>query len=150
VLLDVVYNHFGPSGNYIPAFAKAFHTQRHKTDWGDAINFDLYYGGKSALEPAGENPETHLPPVTEETPQFRDIHIAHLICRGAKRAIVLQGLPEMPLRDLTLNDVSITSQQGVQVTDAENVSFENVRVDQRTGEALKTVRVQNSRLDLTQ
>jgi len=117
---------------------------------GDAINFDLYYGGKSALEPAGENPETHLPPVTEETPQFRDIHITHLICRGAKRAIVLQGLPEMPLRDLTLNDVSITSQQGVQVTDAENVSFENVRVDQRTGEALKTVRVQNSRLDLTQ
>ena len=40
VLLDVVYNHFGPDGNYLPAYAPQTHTNRHKTDWGDAINFD--------------------------------------------------------------------------------------------------------------
>src|SRR5208282_2999700 len=40
VLLDVVYNHFGPNGNYIPKFAKAFHSRKHGTDWGEAINFD--------------------------------------------------------------------------------------------------------------
>ena len=40
VLLDVVYNHFGPDGNFLPAYAPALFTDRHKTPWGDAINFD--------------------------------------------------------------------------------------------------------------
>ena len=40
VLLDVVYNHFGPEGNYLHALAPAFFTDRHKTPWGAAINFD--------------------------------------------------------------------------------------------------------------
>jgi len=40
VLLDVVYNHFGPDGNYLHAYAKAFFTERHHTPWGAAINFD--------------------------------------------------------------------------------------------------------------
>jgi malto-oligosyltrehalose trehalohydrolase len=39
VLLDVVYNHFGPSGNYLPRYAADFFTSRHRTPWGDAINF---------------------------------------------------------------------------------------------------------------
>ena len=40
VMLDVVYNHFGPEGNYLHAYAREFFTDRHKTPWGDAINFD--------------------------------------------------------------------------------------------------------------
>ncbi len=40
VLIDVVYNHFGPSGNYLRAYAASFFTDRHRTPWGDAINFD--------------------------------------------------------------------------------------------------------------
>ena len=40
VLLDVVYNHFGPDGNYLPVYAPAFFTDRHKTPWGAAINYD--------------------------------------------------------------------------------------------------------------
>jgi maltooligosyltrehalose trehalohydrolase len=40
ILLDVVYNHFGPEGNYLHAYAPQFFTNRHKTPWGDAINFD--------------------------------------------------------------------------------------------------------------
>ena len=39
VLLDVVYNHFGPQGNYLPLIAPAFFTARHRTPWGDAIDF---------------------------------------------------------------------------------------------------------------
>ncbi len=39
VCLDVVYNHFGPAGNYAPTFAPYF-TDKHTTPWGDAINFD--------------------------------------------------------------------------------------------------------------
>ena len=40
VLLDVVYNHFGPEGNYLPVYARAFFTERHHTPWGAAINYD--------------------------------------------------------------------------------------------------------------
>jgi maltooligosyltrehalose trehalohydrolase len=40
VFLDVVYNHFGPDGNYLALYAPDFFTSRHKTPWGDAINFD--------------------------------------------------------------------------------------------------------------
>jgi malto-oligosyltrehalose trehalohydrolase len=40
VFLDVVYNHFGPEGNYLQAFAKPIFTERHHTPWGAAINVD--------------------------------------------------------------------------------------------------------------
>ena len=40
VILDVVYNHFGPDGNFLPSYAPAFFTQRHNTPWGDAVNYD--------------------------------------------------------------------------------------------------------------
>jgi maltooligosyltrehalose trehalohydrolase len=40
VLLDVVYNHFGPEGNYLKSYASQFFTDRHCTPWGDGINFD--------------------------------------------------------------------------------------------------------------
>ncbi len=40
VILDVVYNHLGPDGNYLGHFSKSYFTDRHKTDWGKAINFD--------------------------------------------------------------------------------------------------------------
>jgi malto-oligosyltrehalose trehalohydrolase len=39
-LLDVVYNHFGPEGNYLNAYARAFFDARRQTLWGPAINFD--------------------------------------------------------------------------------------------------------------
>jgi maltooligosyltrehalose trehalohydrolase len=40
VILDVVYNHFGPTGNYLRAFSDDYFTDRYTTDWGDAINYD--------------------------------------------------------------------------------------------------------------
>src|SRR5258705_2237137 len=40
VFLDVVYNHFGPKGNYLGLYAPQFFTTRHRTPWGAAINFD--------------------------------------------------------------------------------------------------------------
>jgi maltooligosyltrehalose trehalohydrolase len=40
VMLDVVYNHFGPEGNYLHQYAPGFFTDRHHTPWGCAINFD--------------------------------------------------------------------------------------------------------------
>jgi maltooligosyltrehalose trehalohydrolase len=39
VFLDVVYNHFGPDGNYLPSYSPVF-TEQHKTPWGAAVNYD--------------------------------------------------------------------------------------------------------------
>src|SRR5437773_7858885 len=40
VVLDAVYNHFGPDGNYLKEFSLSYFSKRHKTEWGEAINFD--------------------------------------------------------------------------------------------------------------
>jgi polygalacturonase len=115
---------------------------------GDAINFNLYYGGKSPLDDTSTTIETNVPAVNEETPQFKDIHIKDVVCRGAKAAIVLQGLPEMPLQNISLANVTMTSQKGVSVIDADGITFDNVKVENAAGQAIKTLRVKNSKLDL--
>lgn len=40
VILDVVYNHFGPDGNYLGEFSDAYISRTHRTEWGEALNFD--------------------------------------------------------------------------------------------------------------
>jgi maltooligosyltrehalose trehalohydrolase len=40
VLIDVVYNHFGPDGNYLRDFSPDYFSNRHHTPWGEAINYD--------------------------------------------------------------------------------------------------------------
>ena len=114
----------------------------------DAINFNMYYGGQAPKDETAGAVESNATPVTEGTPQFRDIRIENVICRGAQKAIVLEGLPEMPIRDITLKNVSISANAGVLVTDADGIKFENVRVTCQTGPALTQVRVKNSSLEL--
>jgi maltooligosyltrehalose trehalohydrolase len=40
VILDVVYNHLGPDGNYLKCFSPHYFSRRHETEWGAALNFD--------------------------------------------------------------------------------------------------------------
>lgn len=40
ILLDVIYNHFGPEGNYLHRYAPAFFSDGHQTPWGAGLNFD--------------------------------------------------------------------------------------------------------------
>ena len=40
VILDVVYNHLGPDGNYLKAFSPDYFTRRYQNEWGEALNFD--------------------------------------------------------------------------------------------------------------
>jgi maltooligosyltrehalose trehalohydrolase len=47
VILDVVYNHFGPDGNYLKLFSAAYFTDRYDNEWGEAINFDGPESGPS-------------------------------------------------------------------------------------------------------
>ena len=107
----------------------------------EALLFDLFYGGKAA----GEETEADLagrmkssvPPVTEETPAFRDIHITNVTCKGAGRAMFFNGLPEMPIRNVHVKNVVITdAKEGIVISQAENVSIENVKIETK-GKALQ-------------
>lgn len=40
MILDLVYNHFGPDGNYVMQYSDRYFNKEHHTDWGDALNFD--------------------------------------------------------------------------------------------------------------
>lgn len=45
VILDVVYNHFGPDGNYLSTYSPHYFTEKHHTPWGNAFNFDSEMAG---------------------------------------------------------------------------------------------------------
>jgi len=91
---------------------------------GDAILFNLYYANKQ--KPG----ETVAPmPVDETTPSFRDIHISNVTCIGSKHGIMINGLPEMPVKDITLRNVSITAKEESVMNFYENVLQENVQVE---------------------
>ncbi len=52
MFLDVVYNHFGPEGNYLPLYAPSFFTSEHTTPWGDAIDYRVPQVRAFAIENA--------------------------------------------------------------------------------------------------
>jgi hypothetical protein len=122
------------------------HNVRMENILQNAIDFEMFYenGGAGSLE------GTNLPPVNEGTPIFRNIHFENIICLGAQKAMVLDGLPEMPIKDFDLKNVSIIAKQGAFVTDADGITFENVHVEAQSGPPLTETRVTNSRLDLAQ
>jgi maltooligosyltrehalose trehalohydrolase len=89
VILDVVYNHFGPDGNYIAEFSPDYFTTKYANDWGDSINFE---GPAPVREFYIENAaywidEFHLDGLRLDATQ--DIHDAspeHVIAAIARRA----------------------------------------------------------------
>lgn len=107
----------------------------------EALLFDLFYGGKGAGEETEEElkarMKTAVPPVTEETPAFRDIYISGITANGVGRAMFFNGLPEMPIRNIDIKNVEITNaKSGIVISQAENVTIDNANV-QTEGETLK-------------
>ena len=97
----------------------------------DAITFNMYYGGKSVAEMLadGDNPDNVTKvPVSEETPIFRNIDIKDIICNGAGRAMEFNGLPEMPIDGITLQDVTILAKKDAVFTNCKNIRKENVNI----------------------
>jgi polygalacturonase len=86
----------------------------------DAILYDLYYMTRQNND--------KVPPVNEGTPQFRNIYMKNIVCKGADRAILFQGLPEMLLKNIYLENAVIEARTGVFCTDAENIGLKNVQI----------------------
>ena len=97
----------------------------------DAITFNMYYGGKSVAEMLadGDNPDnTTKMPVTEETPIFRHIDIRNVVCNGAGRAMEFNGLPEMPIDGINLENIQIIAKKDAAFTNYKNVTKKNVNI----------------------
>jgi len=114
----------------------------------DAIGFNLYYGGAGPGE-AVEGPAAgaKAEPVSEKTPQFRDIWIENVICRGAHQAVALQGLPEMPIRGIHLDNLSITAENGIACTDAQDITLNNVEILNSRGPVLSLLNSRDVSVD---
>ncbi|WP_288179823.1 glycoside hydrolase family 28 protein, partial [Bacteroides sp. CAG:633] len=117
----------------------------------EPLLFDLFYGGKAAGEESEDDLQgrmkAEIPPVTEETPAFRNIHIANVTCKGAGRAMFFNGLPEMPIDNVTINNVTISdAKQGIVISQARNVTLENVHIG-TPGEAMQIKNAQDIRVD---
>jgi len=97
----------------------------------DALTFNMYYGGKSVAEMLadGDNPDNQTKaPVTEETPIFRNIHISNVVCNNAGRAMEFNGLPEMPIRGITLRDITIHAKRDAEFHNCQDITKQNVNI----------------------
>ena len=98
---------------------------------GDAILFDMYYMAKDPVPLDGEKrvlPKVEKLPVNETTPQFRNIEIRNVFVHGAQKAVFIRGLPEMPVKDIRISNAVFQAQKGIDIQEAGNIRFENVKV----------------------
>ena len=105
----------------------------------EAILFDIFYAGKSATEMLEEGEtvsNTSSYPVSLETPIFRKISFNNITCNGARRAIFFNGLPEMNIQDVTIKNVTISSQLGADIRETDKLILENVRILNTEGPAI--------------
>lgn len=113
----------------------------------EALIFNLFYGGKGPGE-AGYDSQTGaeiIPPVTEETPCFKDIYIKNVTCNGAGRAVYFNGLPEMRISNINMENMIVTNaNRGIELSQADGVSIKNVNVSLKNeGKNLKMQNVTN-------
>lgn len=109
---------------------------------GEAILFDMHYQEKVPL-----TGDTVKKTVTTDTPIFRNFHISRVICREAGRAILFQGLPEMPVANVTITDCAISAEKGVQINWADNVALNNIKLEIAEGPEISTNHSSNVTLD---
>jgi len=119
------------------------------------ISVDMYYmirhtppatrrsGKMTVVDPDAPQPEAPVAKplvVTQEaampldagTPQFRNITIRNIVCHGANIAMQLRGLPELPLKDVTVENAEIFSRQGGAIVDADRITLKNVHIQSQS------------------
>lgn len=93
----------------------------------DAINFNLYYFEKAIKEdPQTGEVTVEKIPVSEETPAFRNMYFKNIYVNGAKQALKIMGIPEMPVENLQFTNMIIRSDLGIQMNYANKIDFQNI------------------------
>lgn len=100
-----------------------------------AILFDMYYMGKSPTEDELVNDVT-LPAVTDATPQFRDFYVSNVSCNGADKALMIRGLPEMNIKNINIDNVSMKTNKGIDIIEAKGINLKNFYVESKNSNPL--------------
>ncbi|MDQ2769922.1 MAG: glycosyl hydrolase family 28 protein [Bacteroidota bacterium] len=112
---------------------------------GEAVLFDMYYAAKDPVPLAGEStapPVIAAQPLNEGTPQFKGFRISNIACKGATTAILVRGLPEMSIKDISIENAVIESKKGLVCQEAENIRLKNVTL--LSTDTAPVLEVQNS------
>jgi polygalacturonase len=88
----------------------------------EAILFDTYYEDKAVGK------STTSPAVTDKTPHFCKFTIENVYCNEANQAIKITGLPEMPIEDVTFNNIKITAKSGITRQYEKNIVMNDVDI----------------------
>ena len=116
----------------------------------EPLLFDLHYGGKSAVEAAADGqPAYDVPfvPADETTPQFRDIYIKDIVCSGAARAMYFNGIPEMNVENIVVEDCEIVSVKGADLRYSDGVVLKNIDITQSEGKGYSFINCRNVTVD---
>jgi polygalacturonase len=92
----------------------------------EAFVFNLFYDKNQPEEP-----------VSERTPIFRNIHISNVTGSEVKQACTILGIKEMPVENLTFNNINIDANTGFVMSTAKNIELHNVEVSTKIGAAVK-------------
>jgi polygalacturonase len=98
---------------------------------GEAILFDMYYAAQDPIALVGEKrepPKVVTLPVTEETPQFRNIYINGVVAQGAEKAIFVRGLPEMNVQHVVMENMILQAKTGLDMTEGSGITLRNVQL----------------------
>jgi DNA sulfur modification protein DndE len=86
----------------------------------NAIEFDMFYGEK--------HPPNQSKAVDTGTPQFHDFQISNISCDDPQTALLIRGLPEMPIRRITLQNIRITAHKSGEVDNADDLTLRNIQI----------------------
>jgi len=95
-----------------------------------ALTFSTFYGMSTLV------PSTRTPPI------FRNFHLKNIACEYASRAVKIIGLPEQPLEDFTLEDITINSHWGVECANTNGIKLTNIAISPKKSPVMS---VKNSR-----
>jgi DNA sulfur modification protein DndE len=114
----------------------------------EAVRFDMYYMGTSPVPEGDEKVKTEKEPVkayevNEGTPQFKNFYIRNIQCNGAAQAIYLQGVPEMKINNIFIENSSFKTTTGFTCIDGENIRLTNVKMEVSKGEPTKIINSKN-------
>jgi len=86
--------------------------------------------------------ETKVESVTERTPAFRNIHFSNITAE-TNQAGYLNGLEEMPIENITFNDINMEAKTGFTIKSSNRIEFHNVEVNTQLGPVIKAENVSN-------
>lgn len=81
-------------------------------------------------------------------PLFRNIHLKNISARKTSQAISVDGLPELPISDISFEDITLPTRLGIELTDTDTISFKNMRLTLKDSDPLFEV-TDSSHIDIS-